>query len=76
MGGIFDNLEIKNENNSNVNHTNKILVNNNTNNANNKEMNFNNNKIIKEPEKKMTIIRNNDPNIKIEFEEAENTNNR
>ena len=58
MEGIFDNLDIKNENNTNANHTNKILVNNNTNNAKNKEMNSNNNKNIKEPEKKMTIIRN------------------
>ena len=66
MDGIFDNLEFKNESTNNVNHTDKKSINNN-------ESNLNKNIINKEPAKKMTIIRNSDPNIKIESEETENT---
>ena len=65
MEGIFDNIEFKDNDNNNTNTNNaKNIIN-----TNNGENNTNKNKTNKEGKKKMTIIQNNDPNIKMGFEE-------
>jgi hypothetical protein len=69
LDGIFDNIELKTDN-SNINHNTNI----NGNSSKNYYNDANKIKIIKEPEKKMTIITNDNPIIKNGFEENDNSN--
>ena len=72
MEGIFDNIEFKNDNTNINNNNNKNIINTN---YNNNDSNINKGKVIKENKKKMTIIQNNDPNIKNGFEDNNQNNN-